>query len=123
MWPLQQKTKAIPQQKAVMTDKQIIKIASDFRRGIIGKNTSNDRCFMVTAPLQSILDMYGIETKIIEGELELNENLHQHFWLELNDSRILDATSDQFKTPTNEEMPKVFLGQKPKWYKQLTTNK
>ena len=53
---------------------------------------------------------------------DIGKDIFNHYWLKLPDGRILDPTASQFKTPEGEEMPKMYLGEKPKWYK-LKKNK
>jgi len=101
-----------------MSDKELLKITSQFTKGILGKHQSSSMCFAVSAPLQGFLSVCGFETQLIEGEIEVSKNeLWNHFWLKLPDGRILDATANQFRTPDNKEMPKIYLGEKPNWYK------
>jgi len=104
-----------------MTDKQILKIATQFTKGILQKRDSKLMCFMVTAPLQGFLSLCGVETELIEGEIESAKEICNHFWLELSDKRILDPTANQLKTPDGEEMPKIYLGEKPEWYNLINS--
>lgn len=93
------------------SDKNILKICSEFKKGILGGKPSRLMCFAVSAPLQTYLRFCGIETKLVEGEIEFEDSLINHYWLELADGRIIDATADQFK-----EMPEIYIGKKPEWY-------
>lgn len=88
------------------------KIATDFRKGVIGRRQSRGRCWMVSAPLGAMLNFMGHGTELVEGTV----SGEHHFWLKLPDGRILDATADQFKTPIGDAMPKVYLGKRPSWY-------
>ena len=102
-----------------MTDKQLIKITTQFTKGIIGKRNKTDGyCFMVSAALQSYLNLlHGMRCELIEGEIRPNKGAAwNHFWLELEDGRILDPTADQFKDPDGSDRPMVYIGKKPKWY-------
>ncbi len=105
-----------------MSDKELIKISSQFAKGILGKRNSKAMCFAVSSALQGYLSICGVSTFLIEGEILVkSENgsknvTWNHFWLQLDDGRILDATSDQFLTPDGKKMPKTFLGAKPEWY-------
>lgn len=86
------------------------RIAESFRSGILGRKRSTDMCFAVCAPLHTLLiSMYDIQTNIVEGQVDGRN----HFWLELQDGRILDPTADQF------DGPKVYLGEKPDNYKEM----
>lgn len=89
-----------------MTDKQLVKYAADFRKGILGNHSSFMMCFAVSAPLATLLKVEGIEARLVEGDLgEFN-----HFWIELSDGRVLDPTADQFNDYGFEQMPPVYLG-------------
>lgn len=104
-----------------MSDKELIKIASGFTKGLLNKRESKNMCFAVSLPLQGYLSICGVETEIIHGEIELKNEICNHFWLKLPCGRILDATANQFKTPEGKEMPKIFIGKKPEWYKIIST--
>ena len=96
-----------------MTDKQILKFASAFRNGIIGRKSSAMRCYMVSAPLATLLCMNGISCKMVEGEVNLKDAHCNHFWIELADGRVLDPTADQFNHIEGfPELPKVYLGER-----------
>jgi hypothetical protein len=102
-----------------MTDKELIKITGQFTKGLLGKRKSNGMCFAVSAPLQGYLSACGLETELIEGEIKIGKDIHNHCWLKLPDGRILDPTANQFKTPDGKDMPITYLGKKPKWYKLI----
>jgi len=95
-----------------MNDEDLKKFAYEFRQGILEKKKSNSMCFVICAPLVSLINVYGVECEISEGWVG---NYH-HYWIDLLDGRILDPTADQFKTPDGEDMPPVYLGEKPEWY-------
>jgi hypothetical protein len=100
-----------------MSDSQLKRVCKDFRDGILNGRPPNMFCFMVCAALQGYLAASGIETKLIEGEIDLSHELvAQHFWLERNDGAIIDPTSDQFATL---KLPAVYMGIKPEFYRIL----
>lgn len=106
-----------------MGDKELIKITTEFKKGLLGKRESKAMCFMICLPLQGYLSSCGIETELIEGKFETDIGTWNHFWLQLADGRILDPTADQFNSQIiNTQMPKVYIGEKPKWY-QVVENK
>lgn len=71
-------------------------------------------CYAVCAPLEGYLAYCcSIPVKLIEGEVDNT----QHFWLQLADGQVIDPTADQFKTPDGKRMPKVYIGERPEWYK------
>jgi len=90
-----------------MTDKQLVKFASQFRKGMLGKNPSQWMCFAVSAPLQALLQTHGIEAILTEVDLgECN-----HIFLTLPDGRVLDPTADQFNWCSKDPLPPVYLGE------------
>lgn len=91
-----------------MTDKQLIRYVRSFRYGIIGRRKSRAFCFMVCAPLETLLQLAGVPCAISSGMVENWE----HFWLTLPDGRILDPTADQFTLG----LPPVYLGELPPAY-------
>ncbi|HYF34559.1 MAG TPA: hypothetical protein VD994_04655 [Prosthecobacter sp.] len=92
----------------MLTDKQLVRYSMQFRRGILGKDDdSRMQCFAVAAPLEALLGLRGIKARLVEGELP-----HcNHFWLQLDDGRVLDPTADQFNAFEGfKPMPPVYLG-------------
>ena len=89
-----------------MTDRQLVKYAREFRRGVLGKRSSFMMCAAVCLPLETILSMAGVDVTIVESHFaEVN-----HIWLRLPDGRILDPTADQFG------LEPVYLGPLPLIY-------
>lgn len=67
-------------------------------------------CYAVSAPLQGYLKTFhNIKTRLVSGYLKVGKFEPEHFWLELEDKRIIDPTHDQFGYT-----PKVYIGEKPK---------
>ncbi len=95
-------------------DIELLEFTADFRRGIIGRGTAKSMCFVVCAPLETLLVLSGFDVKLVEGEVETKDCVLGHYWLELKDGRILDPTADQF-----ENMPKIYIGEKPEFYKVI----
>lgn len=91
-----------------MTDDEIIEVATEFREGILGGDSSAWMCAAVSWPLQSYLSVFhGIKSEAVESDLgDLN-----HVWLRLEDGRALDPTADQFNAlfPAMN-LPPVYLG-------------
>lgn len=95
-----------------MRSRELISIARQFRRGILGTRPSADMCMVVAAPLQGFLAaVYGIETVLVEVDFGTTN----HVYLRLPDGRILDPTADQFPG-----MPDVYLGPWPELYERMT---
>lgn len=106
-----------------MTDKQLIKFVSQFRKGILGRRGPQRMCDAVCMPLVPYMGLMGIDANLIAGEIKDDVNgWWGHYWIELSDGRIIDPTASQFKTPTGEDMPEIYLGEKPKWYNNHQTN-
>ena len=91
-----------------MTDKQLLKCAAQFRKGILGNGKSAFKCFMVSAPLAGLLEAQGIPNILAEGRF----SYCNHFWIEFPDGRVLDPTADQFNHygHTDAPLPPVYLG-------------
>ena len=108
-----------------MNDSELLKFVMDFRDGIIGGGSPEKKCFMVCAPLESLLNHDGIKVSLSEGDVEMNNDawtegldVFHHYWLTLPDGRIIDPTASQFKTPDGQPMPDIYIGAKPDWYKE-----
>lgn len=99
-----------------MTDKQLLKTVTSFRKGILGKRGPELMCFAICSPLAGYLSMFGFETELIQGGID--GIWCNHTWLKLPDGRILDPTASQFNNDDKPEriMPEVYLGNRPEWY-------
>lgn len=53
---------------------------------------------------------------MIEGYVTASQDITNHFWILLDDGRIIDPTADQFNEIKKINAPKVYLGEKPNWY-------
>lgn len=108
-----------------MTDREIIKIVTEFRKGILGKQSPLKMCWKVCLPLCTYLELCGCPNEVTEGIVKLNGRNKGitigHFWLTLPDKRIIDPTASQFNGMGNDDMPKVYFGKKPKWYRKKYT--
>jgi hypothetical protein len=102
-----------------MTDDELKEFCFDFREGILEGDSPESMCFAISAPLEGLLNIYGVPAELIEFEIEGVEGITNHFCLKLPDGRILDATADQFNEPLEKKMPKVYLGEIPNWYKSF----
>jgi hypothetical protein len=98
-----------------LTDAQLIAYASAFRMGIIGRDSSARKCFMVCAPLAGLLETIGVKAELVQSDL----GWMNHFWLRLEDGRVLDPTADQFNDVDEDaKMPAVYLGPPTKYHPQ-----
>jgi hypothetical protein len=96
-----------------MTNAELVKYAQDFRDGMLKGKDSEGWCYAVSRPLESLLRVGSrIESTLTKGSVAGAP----HYWLTLDDGRILDPTADQFKKPKGSTMPPVFLGERPSWY-------
>lgn len=110
--------------KRKLSDKELIRICSQFRTGVLGaRGKPKDKCYMVTAPLQSYLKFLKVEGALVEGFVTIGECITNHFWILLPDNRIIDPTADQFNGYKDRNMPKVYLGEKPNWYMEKKVKK
>lgn len=100
-----------------MTDAELIEYASDFRAGILDGEMPTLRCFMVCAPLATLLNMDGVACELVESDL----GWANHFWLRLADGRALDPTADQFNylDSATPPFPPVYLGAPTKYHAAL----
>lgn len=86
-----------------MSDDELKSYVRAFREGILEGRKSNRMCFMIVAPLATLLSMEGLLVRVVEGETKDGD---QHYWMELPDGSVLDPTLDQF----GEAFPDVYLG-------------
>ncbi len=93
----------------------IERISREFRKGLLGKKSSNGMCFAVCSALAGYLRFVGQECEVTEGEI----SHWQHFWITLPDGIIIDPTADQLLKPDGNDMPEFYIGRKPEWYKKL----
>jgi hypothetical protein len=92
-----------------MTDKQLVQFSRSFRKGLLGKRSSNMMCAAVCWPLAGLLHAHGVKCETVESDLgHMN-----HIWIKLADGRALDPTADQFNSygfNDIEKLPDVYLG-------------
>ena len=55
-----------------MTDKQLIRFATEFRAGILGDRSSRMMCAAVCWPLASLLSLHGVKAEAVESDLGEN---------------------------------------------------
>lgn len=102
-----------------MKDKELLRITTQFTKGILGKRESKGMCFAVCSPLQSYLSMCGVQVDLCEGWVRTDAIDYEHYWLRISDGRILDPTADQFNSLKIPAMPQVYLGEKPEHYSEI----
>jgi hypothetical protein len=109
--------RGVREEEMKRTTPNIMKAVILFRKGLIGKQTSRGACFMVCQPLRSYLRFsFGLHCRLVTGHVK-HENSN-HVWIELPNGTIIDPTADQFRSPTGETMPCVYIGKKPEWYEE-----
>jgi len=92
---------------------EISRVAKEFRKGLLKVKSSTNMCFVVSCSLAGYLNFTGFKCNTTEGIV----GKYHHYWITLGDGRIVDATADQFQKPNGENMPAIYVGEKPKWYK------
>ena len=95
-----------------MNDRELKRIALEFRKGILAGSPSDMMCFAICAPLESYLVVCH---EFVTHMEEVDFGCVNHCWLRLEDGRILDPTADQFSGKTLK-LPKVYLGEVPEIY-------
>jgi hypothetical protein len=100
--------------------KHILRIATGFTKGMLGKGKPNGMCFAVSTALQGYLMFSGYESELKECDVIKNDETYNHFYLQFKEGTILDATASQFNEILGLEMPLIYLGNKPDYYLELT---
>jgi hypothetical protein len=93
------------------SDDEIIGIAREFRRGVLGDDPPDGRCAMVAWPLAGYLSFLGLDGVETDGcdypdDHPASTEWVNHVWIVLKDGRILDPTADQFDIG----LPPIYLG-------------
>ena len=94
-----------------MNDRELKRVAREYRQGMLEGAPSDMMCFALCFPLQGYLGFLGVHTKLVEADF----GRCNHYWLKLEDGRILDPTADQF-SGKSLKLPKVYLGPIPEVY-------
>ena len=93
-----------------MTDDELRDFAWDFRQGIMPNGSPEGMCYAISAPLVALLNCCGVKAELVETDLSKNQNsvFYEHFWIRLEDGRVLDPTFDQF---CSEEPVPIYIGE------------
>jgi hypothetical protein len=94
--------------------KELMKIVRGFRKGILNGETPHSWCYMVCAPLVPYLHLCGYPCELTEGRVKKK---YLHYWITLPDGKIVDPTASQFTQPGGGNMPVIYYGEKPYWYR------
>jgi hypothetical protein len=99
-----------------MTDDDLVEIVRGFKSGILGNNSSHGACLMICFPLASLLRVFDVACEVVESDHSVNpeSRWHSHFWIKLEDGRVLDPTFDQFGDTTS-----IYLGPPTKFHRRL----
>lgn len=95
-----------------MTDKKLIQTIKSFVKGLLSGKPTTDMCFMVCSPLVTYLNGCGIKCDLTEGELQKR---YHHFWITLEDGRVIDPTADQFG------LLNIYVRKQPSYYRKYTS--
>jgi hypothetical protein len=108
-----------------MSEKELLKIVTDFRKGILGGKRPRGMCFAVCSPLVSFLGMSDFKCEMVRYAVQEDNfnKVWEHWCLKLPSGRILDPTASQFKKPDGTRMPTVYLGERPAHYMTYRTKK
>lgn len=91
-----------------MRDEDLVRVAMEFRQGMLGDHPSAMACAMVSWPLAGLLhSLYSLDCECVESDL----GHCNHVWIRLADGRALDPTADQFNHFSDCDFPPVYLGQ------------
>lgn len=108
-----------------LTDQQrqkLRKIVSSFTMGLLNGTNPKGMCLVVCYPLSGYLSMCGYMNKIVRGDIEIEEEISDHYWIELEDDLIVDPTASQFIAPDKKRMIEIYIGKKPDWYLPDSSN-
>lgn len=101
----------------MINDHDLHILIDDFVTGLLKKAnvTHAGNCLVVSEVLHSYLDIFSIDTTLINVTVKEDCNDINHYCLQMPDGNIIDATASQFKG-----MPKIFIGDMPTNYKIKT---
>lgn len=102
-----------------MKDKELLRTVRGFTKGLLGGKPSFNMCYAVCTALQGYLSFCKYKTTLTEGEIMIDNEIHQHFWLTREDGLIIDPTADQFNLKLRMQMPAIYIGIKPDHYLEL----
>jgi len=99
-------------------DKELEDIVRKFTKGLLDEEEPRGMCFAVSCALSGYLIFLGYENKVVEGEIVLDGDIYQHYWINYK-NMIIDPTANQFIHPDGGEMPDIYIGEKPDWYSEV----
>jgi len=69
-------------------------------------------------PMRAVLSCSGYKTSVVHGHVQQNGLRREHWWLQMDDSRIIGPSAGLFINPEGERMPRIYLGVQPDWYRK-----
>jgi hypothetical protein len=100
--------------EAGRTHTALKRLVRAFRDGILEGEDPEGYCYVVSAPLEAYLRLTSIRCTLVRGSV--HKEINCHYWLELPDGTIIDATASQLRRPNGRAMPYVYVGPLPAWY-------
>lgn len=101
-------------------DRKLKTIISEFTKGILDQNDPKGMCFAVSCALSGYLNFLQYDNVLVEGEIVIDGDSYEHYWLKYG-CLIIDPTASQFKKPNGGRMSKIYIGKKPEWYNENIT--
>jgi hypothetical protein len=93
-----------------MSDTKLLKFVKSFRHGLGVRGDGRFECFAICAPLVTLLNMEGWQGQLKTGNVKFDLGECNHYWIELEDGRVLDPTAAQFNERLGLDLPRVYLG-------------
>lgn len=97
-----------------MKEPELLEYITDFVEGLLKKANVKHagNCLVMSQILQPYLQLFlDIRTEIINTWVKQDDDLVNHYCLQMKNGKIIDATASQFSG-----MPKVYIGVRPKYY-------
>lgn len=118
-----------------MTNNELTEFVRDYTKEFLDDDPSDDCCFMIGIALQPLLEMMGINCRLVNGSFDVAEEAldnmsderkqliieqdmtTNHYWIETSDGVVIDPTADQLNRIYGLPLlPLGFVGEKPSWY-------
>lgn len=95
-----------------LSDDELITLAAEFRAGVIGQKSGDEMGLVICPTLAGLLTGYGVACEVHSTALQVKgeEGLREHYWIALEDGRVLDPTLDQFADWFSVPAEAVYLG-------------
>lgn len=100
----------------MIESKELKRIVTGFRKGLLSGESPVSMCYAVCAPLSGYLSFIKVDNVLTEGEINIGDDIYGHYWLTMPNGDIIDPTADQFNQLLGVNMPKVYIGAKPDYY-------